>query len=336
MSEYSESDSHNGKSMGRQSGIRLPVGNIIFEEPETKFKKIKKIFNPIYKFFNPIYKFFIQKPSYFIQSHFILSLLIILTLCILINYLLFKINDDEPDKCEFARTTEVKNINGEEKTIHRSSPFTDAIHYSFTTFSTVGYGDIIPKTTHAKSWTIFMHSLVMYISYKLFEYVYNPNSEAIRPVINRLKELSEANQILIKDKSNYKYRLTTVNNEMKSVSSQLDSMAKKYENITKALEKEKEENIKLTKKLEVFTPSSTSNTTRSNTVASPQSSNYSTKNDSKKLQQTANKIAKTAILFNNRRNAEANNKIIPESRQTDRFYDVELTNKENSKIARIL
>ena len=83
-----------------------------------------------------------------------------------------------------------------------SDPFTDACHYTFTTMSTVGYGDITPKSTAAKYWTMFMHIIAIFISLRLFDYYISDNSsnkaliEQMSQLEKSKKEYEDKNKIL--------------------------------------------------------------------------------------------------------------------------------------------
>ena len=117
---------------------------------------------------------FIKKFSIFLQQHFLLSLLIVIVICIIINTIIFIFDDIENP--HFNRNYNIINENGKDKKIYLSSPFIDATHFTFTTFSTVGYGDITPKTSIAKSWTNVMMFVVIVMTLKLFEYNSSNNS----------------------------------------------------------------------------------------------------------------------------------------------------------------
>ena len=135
-------------------------------------------------FLNKLYKYTVLKPSNFMQSHFIFSLICAIVIIFIGNLILFSYENDDVDKGHFARNFDTV---GDTK-VYVSSPGLDAFHYTLTTISTVGYGDIIPKTSTAKQWTIFTHMLVILMSYKLFDYIYNPNSQSLQAVIISLKE----------------------------------------------------------------------------------------------------------------------------------------------------
>lgn len=135
-------------------------------------------------FLSKLYKYTILKPSYFMQSHFIFSLICVIVIIFIGNLILFSYENDDVDKGHFARNYDTID----DKKVYVSSPSLDAFHYTLTTMSTVGYGDIIPKTSAAKQWTIFTHILVILMSYKLFDYIYNPNSKSLQAVIISLKE----------------------------------------------------------------------------------------------------------------------------------------------------
>ena len=80
----------------------------------------------------------------------------------------------------------------------------DACHYTFSSISTVGYGDISPKTSVAKSWTIFYHMLTIILSLKLFDYYYNKDSVTLESLKNRVENLSLENVMLNNINNNFK------------------------------------------------------------------------------------------------------------------------------------
>lgn len=129
------------------------------------------------------FQYLILKPSYFMQSHFIFSLMCVIVIIFIGNFILFSYENDDVDKGHFARNFDTIG----DKKEYISSPELDAFHYTLTTISTIGYGDIIPKTSTAKRWTIFTHMLVILMSYKLFDYIYNPNSKSLEAAITSLR-----------------------------------------------------------------------------------------------------------------------------------------------------
>ena len=62
-----------------------------------------------------------------------------------------------------SRNKEIEHFNG----LNSKSNFIDCLYFSFTTFSTVGYGDISPKSTLAKI-IVVSHQIVMMM--KLIDY----------------------------------------------------------------------------------------------------------------------------------------------------------------------
>jgi amino acid transporter len=112
---------------------------------------------------------FIKLGSLFLQKHYLLALLIIIVICIIINTIIFYY--DDIDNPHFNRNYKIINENGKDVKQYISSSLTDGVHYTLTTFTTVGYGDITPYTTQAKAWTNSMHILVLIMTLKLFEYI---------------------------------------------------------------------------------------------------------------------------------------------------------------------
>lgn len=110
----------------------------------------------------------------FLQKHFVFSLTVIIILCMVINWFIFAYDNNENP--HFHRNHIVVNENEKDIKKYLSSPFTDATHFTLTTFSTVGYGDISPLSSPAKAWTNFMQFLVIVMTLKLFEYVSSNNS----------------------------------------------------------------------------------------------------------------------------------------------------------------
>jgi hypothetical protein len=134
----------------------------------------------------------------------------------MINYFWFKKYDD-PNTTSFNRNyEEIKNeTTGVIEKVHSSGPFIDAVDFTFTTFSTVGYGDITPKTTLAKSWVIIMHSLVIFMTYKLFEYIYSSDKTSLHPLINQISSLSSNVAELTQENKNLKeeFNKKIINNQ---------------------------------------------------------------------------------------------------------------------------
>lgn len=95
---------------------------------------------------------------------------------------------NETIKNSFNRTTIETN---DKKLKFISDPFTDACHYTFTTMSTVGYGDITPKSTAAKYWTMFMHIIAIFISLRLFDY-YISDDSSNKALIDQMTQLEKS------------------------------------------------------------------------------------------------------------------------------------------------
>lgn len=111
----------------------------------------------------------------FINKHYVILFITMLTLCCIVNAIWFSNMDpNDPDNFAFNRTTRKKKDGNGDEFISNST--IDSLYFSFTTFSTVGYGDITPKSSLAKSWVTFVHCLVILFSYKLFEYYMNVDS----------------------------------------------------------------------------------------------------------------------------------------------------------------
>jgi hypothetical protein len=137
--------------------------------------------------------------NYWIQKHFIAFLIIIIIIIISIHWILFEI-----DNYNLKHNIKVNfNRNKKSDNEFESSSFIDSLHYTLTSFSTVGYGDITPNTTYAKVWTSFMHIMIIIISLKLFEYIYTPaDSGSIQSLTNEIKRLNDEKSVLEKDKLN--------------------------------------------------------------------------------------------------------------------------------------
>lgn len=118
----------------------------------------------------------LKKFSLLLQRKFILSLIIIIIICIVINTIIFNADQKDVDNAHFNRNYTTDIIDNKEIKRFISSPLTDATHFTITTFSTVGFGDITPKTSIAKLWTNCMQILVIIMTLKLFEYVSENNS----------------------------------------------------------------------------------------------------------------------------------------------------------------
>ena len=149
------------------------------------------------------YKNLIQKPAFWIQSHYIITIVIVFFIIYIGNLILFLHEKDNIDGGHFHRNIIEKNG----KKQYASSAPLDAAHYTFTTLSTVGYGDIIPKTSSAKIWTMFTHLLVIFSTLKLFDYISNPNANSISSLMNIVKELDSKVEKEKLERDNYKKEL---------------------------------------------------------------------------------------------------------------------------------
>ncbi len=144
-----------------------------------------------------------------IQKRFIFSLFITMLICFIVTMIIFEWDQNRVHKPNFTRNTNTEIIDGKEVTTFVSSPFTDASHYIMTTFSTVGYGDITPRTSLAKAWTNFMQFLVLVFSLKLFEYFYT-DSNSIQALV---KEIGSKNALI----SDLNYQISTLKNDIDSL-----------------------------------------------------------------------------------------------------------------------
>ena len=136
-------------------------------------------------FFASLYYWGVQSPSLFMQSHYIFTVLIIICIIFIGNIILFSADKNIEDGHFNRNTTEIDG-----KTKYVSSNFIDSMHYTLTTFSTVGYGDITPKTTTAKVWTMFSHLLVILTTLKLFEHIYVTGVSSKNSLENVINELN--------------------------------------------------------------------------------------------------------------------------------------------------
>ena len=143
-----------------------------------------------------LHNFIILKPSFWIQRHVIFTVISVIIIVFIINFILFSIDNDDVNKGHFNRNIIESEENGKLIKKYVSSPALDACHYTFSTISTVGYGDISPKTSVAKSWTIFYHMLTIILSLKLFDYYYNKDSVTLESLKNRVENLSLENVML--------------------------------------------------------------------------------------------------------------------------------------------
>jgi hypothetical protein len=114
------------------------------------------------------------------KSNFLFSIVIFFTVILIINLILIGTGcfDSEPEegKEKFKR-----NLN---------NTLTDGIYFTTTQFSTVGYGDITPKTPVAKWMCSFSHLLIIAISLELI------SEFGIKSTIN--KEVENAAAISIR------------------------------------------------------------------------------------------------------------------------------------------
>lgn len=136
-----------------------------------------------------MFYYLIEKPSMFIQKHFIFSLFIIILTCFIITLILFTNDEKNTENPNFNRNYNIEIIDDKEIKKFVSSPFTDAMHYTLTTFSSVGYGDITPLSSSAKAWTNIMQFFVILMSLKLFEYIYTDKS-SLQSLYKQNTELS--------------------------------------------------------------------------------------------------------------------------------------------------
>lgn len=157
-----------------------------------------------------LYKNILLNFNLFLQKHFIGFILISILCIIIINSIWFSIMDpnEHIDKFDFNRT--IIKIGETEKDgkvidIYKfiSDPFTDACHYTFTTMSTVGYGDITPKSTGAKYWTMIMHIIAIIMSLKIFEYFISEDASS-KALLKRINELDNENDKLKNENDNLK------------------------------------------------------------------------------------------------------------------------------------
>lgn len=138
----------------------------------------------------------------FIQKHFVAFVIISILLMIIINTFWFSMMDPNGNSDDFAfnRTTiKVGEKDEDGKKIDEfkfiSNSFTDACHYTFTTMSTIGYGDITPKSSNAKYWTMVMHIIAIIMSLKVFEYFISDDASS-KALLKRINELDAENEEL--------------------------------------------------------------------------------------------------------------------------------------------
>ena len=113
-----------------------------------------------------------NKFHFLIHKHFTPFVIAIITICVIITTIWFVTMDpnEDPNLQAFNRTI-IKDSNDNLK--YATDPFTDACYFTFTTISTVGYGDITPRTAGAKYWTMIIQGCAIFISLRLFEYFIN-------------------------------------------------------------------------------------------------------------------------------------------------------------------
>jgi hypothetical protein len=132
---------------------------------------------------------YLNKFNLLIQKNLAVFVIIVCLFLIIINTIWFSVMDpNETIKNSFNRTTIETN---DKKLKFISDPFTDACHYTFTTMSTVGYGDITPKSTAAKYWTMFMHIIAIFISLRLFDY-YISDDSSNKALIDQMTQLEKS------------------------------------------------------------------------------------------------------------------------------------------------
>ena len=155
--------------------------------------------------------------TFFIR-HFVFTFIILLIICCIVNWIWFCQMDPngDPNEMSYNRTIITKtNADGTSTNEFISSSFADGVYFTFTSFSTIGYGDITPKTSVAKSWTIFMQTIVILFSYKLFEFymnvdkntnesaLYNAYEQERNENIKIKKELASTNERIENIRKNY-------------------------------------------------------------------------------------------------------------------------------------
>jgi len=154
----------------------------------------------------------------FFQNHFIAVLICCILLLISVNWYWFAQMDPNgnPNDFSFNRTTiEIgKDKDGNPIYDFISGSFTDACHYTLTSMSTVGYGDITPKTSSAKYWTMSMHIMIIIMSYKLFEYFSSDDasSQSLLKTINLLNAENDQLKVQLNNASNQCEQLNVAKN----------------------------------------------------------------------------------------------------------------------------
>jgi hypothetical protein len=159
------------------------------KQPETKpsnriIRSVKNGFSTIMK---PFYK-----TNALISKYYIKSLIFIVILFLVINIFWFYNMDAESSDLQFQRTVVGEPGNKQFKCNYA----TDGFYYTFTTLSTIGYGDIIPLTPAAKQWATLMQIVVIYLTLKLCDYAYSDGKENstntfIQMIKTLQKEISE-------------------------------------------------------------------------------------------------------------------------------------------------
>lgn len=187
---------------------------------------------------NFLYKLFVQKPSHALQRRPIFYILIIIGILLIVNIILFIYDDyyNDPTTSNFNR-----NVTADGK--HASNWFTDSCYFTLSSFSTIGYGDITPKTTLAKSWCCIMQFITLAVSLKLFEYIYDVESSSVKTLNNEISRLNEVNSSLIIQNSDLINKLDTniinANNRPQRRGSITEQVAKTVADATQILTRRK-------------------------------------------------------------------------------------------------
>lgn len=150
-------------------------------------------------------KYLLINLNLLIQKHFVAYVILCIVLIIIVNWIWFSTMDpnENLDNYSFNRPSIILEKDKEGNLIKSkfiSDSFTDACHYTFTTMSTVGYGDITPKSTSAKYWTMIMHIVSIVMSLKLFEYFITDDASS-KALLKRINELDKEKEDLINDKN---------------------------------------------------------------------------------------------------------------------------------------
>lgn len=104
-----------------------------------------------------------------ISKYYVRSLIVIIILFVIVNIVWFNSMDANSSDLAFNRTV----IGPEGDKQFKCSNATDGLYFTFSTLSTVGYGDIAPISSAAKQWTTLMHVIIIYLTLKLCDYAYN-------------------------------------------------------------------------------------------------------------------------------------------------------------------